>query len=156
MYTYFQWLSITFKWRKPSKWSSKYSSVIKSECMVFKEMSVSILINWFQSLDDPNVSQEYVGTVSKKSKQLFETKPIWWLIHLIHILALIQLLLLKPCRITSRFLIQHLNLISFRERTKAVYRAFGRGTVQELYRSLVDLKVSYLVIQEMWCFGQPK
>lgn len=50
----------------------------------------------------------------------------------------------------------HYEDTKLRERTKTVYRAFGRGTVPELYRSLVDLKVSYLVIQEMWCFGQPK
>ena len=43
-----------------------------------------------------------------------------------------------------------------RERTKTVYRAFGRGTVAELYRSLVDLKVTYLVLQDHWCFGEPR
>lgn len=43
-----------------------------------------------------------------------------------------------------------------RERTKIVYRAFGRGTVAELYRSLVDLKVTYLVLQDHWCFGEPR
>jgi len=50
----------------------------------------------------------------------------------------------------------HYEDTKLRERTKAVYRAFGRGTVTDLYRSLVNLEVSYLVIQEMWCFGQPK
>jgi hypothetical protein len=43
-----------------------------------------------------------------------------------------------------------------RERTKIVYRAFGRGTVAELYRSLVDLKVTYFVLQDHWCYGESR
>ena len=43
-----------------------------------------------------------------------------------------------------------------RERTKKVYRAFGRGTVAELYRTLVDLKVSYLVLGDQWCYGESR
>lgn len=50
----------------------------------------------------------------------------------------------------------HYEYANLRERTKTVYRAFGRGTVTELYRSLVDLKVTYFVLQDHWCFGEPR
>lgn len=50
----------------------------------------------------------------------------------------------------------HYESAHLRERTKTVYRSFGRGTVSDFYRALVDLKVSYLVLQDHWCFGQPR
>ncbi|XP_046459032.1 probable C-mannosyltransferase DPY19L1 [Daphnia pulex] len=50
----------------------------------------------------------------------------------------------------------HYEYADLRERTKIVYRAFGRGTVAELYRSLVDLKVTYFVLQDHWCYGESR
>ena len=53
--------------------------------------------------------------------------------------------------------LQLLNLIvGIRERTKKVYEMYSRDTAADYHKTLVDLKVHYLVAAKMWCFQQSR
>ena len=47
----------------------------------------------------------------------------------------------------------HYEDVGIRERTKKVYTVFSRRTKEEVHRSLVSLKVEYLVLHAGWCLS---
>lgn len=50
----------------------------------------------------------------------------------------------------------HYETAESRWRTKQVYTVFSRRTSQEVYSTLLNLKVNYLVLEENWCFIRSK
>jgi len=50
----------------------------------------------------------------------------------------------------------HYEDAGLRERTKRVYEMYSRHTTADYHKTLVDLKVHYLVAAKMWCFQQPR
>jgi len=72
---------------------------------------------------------------------------------------MIVLLILREKESKSNFLSSFVCLIlilGLRERTKRVYEMYSRHTAAEYHKTLVDLKVHYLVAAKMWCFQQSR
>ena len=144
------------------------SNIHLSSC----HFTVEELINWIQKETPEGAA--FAGPMPITSTILLTTQRLYYSLFYsfescLKIKCVLQDLL-SITRTTKMFiwgikktssLSKHLDCITFlfnhfRERTKEIYRAFGRGTVADLYPSLTELKVSYLVIQDHWCFGEPR
>ncbi|KAG8229991.1 hypothetical protein J437_LFUL012267 [Ladona fulva] len=47
----------------------------------------------------------------------------------------------------------HYEDAGLRERTKKVYSIFSRKTIPVVYKTLLQMKVDYVVLEETWCYG---
>ena len=71
------------------------------------------------------------------------------------VLMIAQLLLQSKSKFLSPYACL-IPILGLRERTKRVYEMYSRHTAAEYHKTLVDLKVHYLVAAKMWCFQQSR
>ncbi|KFM61988.1 Protein dpy-19-like protein, partial [Stegodyphus mimosarum] len=48
----------------------------------------------------------------------------------------------------------HYENAGLRERTRSVYQIFSRKPVKEVYDTLRNMKINYVVLERNWCFGK--